>query len=246
MSKAVDEAFERLFGYKWGTELEIDDGDTLPADLVQVFGSKQKVAQILRLPSLTVQLGGVNRAPNGGPKDAAQLLSQPIVTITNTTTSGKKRRSATDGVSQRTFKRTRRLDDDDYKTIELPKIVLESLSVDKDTNVAAGTSSSASPDGVVSTTAATTATKKSSNLDVVLQQLAGPKKPNTVEKTNDDWESFKETDKTLQDDLERTAQSKNAYLVKQDFLSRVDQRRFEIEKSERDLERARRATTSGK
>ncbi|KAG7343432.1 Bucentaur or craniofacial development-domain containing protein [Nitzschia inconspicua] len=242
MSKAVDEAFERLFGYKWGTELEIDDEDTLPAELVQVFGSKQKVAQILRLPSLTVQLGGVDRAPNG-PKDAAQLLTQPIVSQT-TTTNGRKRRSTMNDVSQTTFKRTRRLDDDDYKTIELPKIVLESISVDKATDVAAGASSSASPDGVVSTTATTT--KKSSNLDVVLQQLAGPKKPNTVEKTNDDWESFKETDKTLQDDLERTAQSKNAYLVKQDFLSRVDQRRFEIEKSERDLERARRATTSGK
>lgn len=89
--------------------------------------------------------------------------------------------------------------------------------------------------------------KKSSNLDHVLKQLAGPKKLNTVEKTSGDWEGFKATDKTLQDELERTAQSKDAYLVKQDFLNRVDQRRFELEREERDQERARRqlAAASG-
>ena len=65
----------------------------------------------------------------------------------------------------------------------------------------------------------------------------------TVQKTSNDWESFKESDKQLQDELEKNAQGKDAFLVKQDFLNRVDQRKFELEKDERDRERAKRATT---
>ena len=73
--------------------------------------------------------------------------------------------------------------------------------------------------------------------------MAGPTKISTVRKTNDDWEQFKESDKQLQDELEKKAQGKDAFLVKQDFLNRVDHRKFELEKEERDRERAKRATT---
>jgi hypothetical protein len=83
-------------------------------------------------------------------------------------------------------------------------------------------------------------TTSRSNIDDVLQRLAGPSKTSTVQKTNNDWESFKETDKQLQEELEKQAQAKDAFLVKQDFLLRVDNRRFEIEKEERDRERAKR------
>ena len=47
----------------------------------------------------------------------------------------------------------------------------------------------------------------------------------------------------LQDELEKKAQGKDAFLVKQDFMNRVDHRKFELEKEERDRERAKRATT---
>ena len=83
-------------------------------------------------------------------------------------------------------------------------------------------------------------TAASSNLDNVLAQLSGPTKISTATKTHNDWEQFKSTDKQLQEDLERKAQSKDAFLVKQDFLNRVDNRQFEIEKDKRDRERARR------
>ena len=95
-----------------------------------------------------------------------------------------------------------------------------------------------------SSSVAAAAAASGSNLDTVLQQISGPKKLNTVEKTSNDWESFKETETTLKDELERTAQSKNAYLVKQDFLNRVDQRTFEIEKTQRDKERTTRQLAS--
>jgi hypothetical protein len=79
-----------------------------------------------------------------------------------------------------------------------------------------------------------------SNLDKVLAQLAGPANISTVAKTSEDWEQFKQSDKQLQEELEKKAQGKDAFLVKQDFKSRVDFRRFELEKDERDRERAKR------
>jgi hypothetical protein len=43
--------------------------------------------------------------------------------------------------------------------------------------------------------------------------------------------------------LEKKAQGKDAFLVKQDFLKRVDQRKFELERDERERERVKRKTT---
>ena len=83
-----------------------------------------------------------------------------------------------------------------------------------------------------------------SNVDHVLAKLAGPSKVSTVQKTSNDWESFKQTDKQLQEELEQRAQGKDAYLVKQDFLTRVDNRKFELERDQRERERAQRAAQS--
>ena len=54
-----------------------------------------------------------------------------------------------------------------------------------------------------------------------------------------DWEQFKD-DSGLGETLEAAAQGNRAYLKKQDFLNRVDQRTFQLEKAERDKERAKR------
>ena len=132
-----------------------------------------------------------------------------------------------------------RLNKNDYKKIALPSHMVSSVP-----SIASKTHETRP-----STATGATATKQNtdvatSKLDSVLNHIAGKKELNTVEKTSNDWEGFKETDKTLQDDLERNAQSKNAYLVKQDFLNRVDHRKFELEKAERDQERSRRAAQS--
>lgn len=116
----------------------------------------------------------------------------------------------------------------DYKTLELPP-------------TAATIASSASEN---KGTQPQTQTQAKSKIDSVLEQLAGPSKTSTVKKTSDDWEAFKESDKQLQDELEKQAQGKDAYLVKKDFLTRVDNRKFELEKEERDKERAKRVMPS--
>jgi hypothetical protein len=80
-------------------------------------------------------------------------------------------------------------------------------------------------------------TNKVSGIDAVLSQIKGPQKFTTIDKTNVDWENFK--DKAgLEEELKKKAQSKDAYLVKKDFLNRVDLRRFEQERDERNKKRA--------
>lgn len=115
----------------------------------------------------------------------------------------------------------------DYKSIELPKNLLKT--------------SEPATYMEIEPTSTKTSPMKAGKIDKVLEQIAGPAKTSTVKKTSQDWETFKESDKQLQDELEKQAQGKDAYLVKKDFLSRVDNRKFEIEKEGRDRERAKRA-----
>lgn len=78
-------------------------------------------------------------------------------------------------------------------------------------------------------------------LDSLLTTLSRPEKLSTISKTSADWDLFKTKNAPeLKEELENKAQGKEAYLVKKDFLNRVDERRFEIEKGERDKERAKR------
>ena len=51
-----------------------------------------------------------------------------------------------------------------------------------------------------------------------------------VAKTSSDWDQFKEKS-GMNEELEKKAQDKDAFLVKKDFLQRVDLRRFEHEKT---------------
>lgn len=80
---------------------------------------------------------------------------------------------------------------------------------------------------------------KIGGIDAVLKQISGgPQKISTIDKTNIDWENFKDKNTGLDDELKKKAESNDAYLVKKDFLQRVDLRRFEQEKDERNRKRA--------
>lgn len=81
--------------------------------------------------------------------------------------------------------------------------------------------------------------KSAGGVDNLLKQLAAPEKVTTVAKTSADWDQFKDTT-GLGEKLEEQAGSKDAYLKKQDFLTRVDHRKFDIERQERDRDRAKR------
>lgn len=77
-----------------------------------------------------------------------------------------------------------------------------------------------------------------SGVDQVLQGLEA-KQVTTVAKTHQDWDQFK--DQTgLSEKLESQAESNSAYLKKQDFLTRVDERKFDLERQERERARLQR------
>ncbi|KNC48237.1 uncharacterized protein AMSG_04468 [Thecamonas trahens ATCC 50062] len=76
--------------------------------------------------------------------------------------------------------------------------------------------------------------QKSNRVDALLSKLKGKKKMTVGLKTALDWNSFKESN-NLAAELE--AKRKDAYLERQDFLQRTDERLFEKEKAQRQTER---------
>lgn len=80
---------------------------------------------------------------------------------------------------------------------------------------------------------------KKGGVENLLQELSGVQTTTTVAKTHADWGHFKEQS-GLADKLEEQVESKAAYLKRQDFLQRVDERKFELEKKERERDRIQR------
>ena len=82
---------------------------------------------------------------------------------------------------------------------------------------------------------------RAKGLDGLLSEMARPDKMSAVSKTSADWDLFKHKNAgNLKDELERKAMGNEAFLVKKEFLNRVDHRRFELERAQRDRERAAR------
>jgi hypothetical protein len=185
--KAVDEAFEELFGYKFGTRFvpkrrKTGEPRGKTEDLlIRIFGPTV-AAQILAT-SDTVTKIQVKRAP---------LPTNTVTTVT-----------------------------------EVKRYAGQTIRVKRKVN-ASDTAASLPSDQT-----------KPQGIDSLLQELNGPGKLSTVAKTSADWDSFKQ-DAGVEDEIEKQAQGKNAYLHKQDFLKRVDERSFVQEKAQRDQDRSKR------
>mmetsp|Transcript_8017 Transcript_8017/g.9195 ORF Transcript_8017/g.9195 Transcript_8017/m.9195 type:complete len:307 (+) Transcript_8017:341-1261(+) len=76
---------------------------------------------------------------------------------------------------------------------------------------------------------------KETALDKVVNQIGEKKGISTLEKSSFDWDKYKK-EKGIEEELEKYA--KDGYVEKQEFLNRVDQRKFEQEKEERNRQRA--------
>ncbi|GMH71003.1 hypothetical protein TrLO_g7509 [Triparma laevis f. longispina] len=79
--------------------------------------------------------------------------------------------------------------------------------------------------------------KSGSDIDSMLNTLKGPDKLTTIGKTAIDWDNLKESS-GLGEDMEKAAEK--GYLDKKDFLNRVDSRKFELEREEREKVRSKR------
>lgn len=82
-----------------------------------------------------------------------------------------------------------------------------------------------------------TGKEKASGIDYILSQIRGPTKINTITKTSHDWDHFKERN-SLDEELKQNSEGRYAYLLKKEFLEKVDLRRYELEKQNRENIRA--------
>ncbi|XP_034479148.1 craniofacial development protein 1 [Drosophila innubila] len=73
-------------------------------------------------------------------------------------------------------------------------------------------------------------------LGSLLNQLGKKKKLSVLEKSQQDWKSFK-NDEGIDEELRTHNKGKDGYLERQDFLQRTDVRQFEIEKNLRQTRR---------
>ncbi|KAL7736286.1 hypothetical protein ACLKA6_002955 [Drosophila palustris] len=73
-------------------------------------------------------------------------------------------------------------------------------------------------------------------LGSLLNQLGKKKKMSVLEKSQQDWKTFK-NDEGIDEELRTHNKGKDGYLERQDFLQRTDVRQFEIEKSLRQTRR---------
>jgi hypothetical protein len=188
--RAVDQAFEQLFGYKWGTQFEMKEPQTQEEEIICRILGKSAAASILHNKSTLV---------------VPTTKRKPTVTKRDTATKVTRKRSP-------------------------------SISSNIQSQSTSSTSSIARPEGVG--TKQTSAAPKR-GVDQLLQTIQGAEGTTTIAKTNADWETFK--DQTgLGSKLEEKAEGKDAFLNRQEFLTRVDHRTFALERKERDKERSKR------
>tara|TARA_B110000208_G_C11414139_1_gene300878 strand:- start:26 stop:538 length:513 start_codon:yes stop_codon:yes gene_type:complete len=106
-----------------------------------------------------------------------------------------------------------------------------------------GQSSSSSSSLSSSSSSSSSAAAPKSALDTLTAALDGPSKVSTMQKTSMEWDTFK-SKQGISDELEKYTQ--NGYLTKQEFLGRVDLRKFEQEKAQREKLRRHEEANKGK
>jgi Bucentaur or craniofacial development len=214
-TQAVDSAFERMFGYPWGTHFE------LPAVLnhehrmlVNVFGPEAASCLIGMLPR-----NRRSKAP------ALRTNRRPA----GKATLAKGQSRASFEVAKPPLAPAKVVDQERGKATAPP----QSSPVEMP--------SKARPTATVPAPPAPQQSRGGGGggVDQLLSEISGKPSVSTLSKTSTDWESFKATS-GLGDAIEEKAQSKDSFLNRQDFLQRVDHRTFEVEKQERDRERAQR------
>jgi len=114
--------------------------------------------------------------------------------------------------------------------------------VDRGSAVAQQARARASRDADAAATA-TAAAAAASGLDLVVEGISKRRGITTVEKSSYDWDAYKR-EKALEGELKDAA--KTGFVEREAFLGRVDERRFEIERAERERARAKRELAEAK
>ena len=216
--KAVDEAFDDLFGNS-SSSIRADSKKQKMEDVIQRKMLKKKTSKKLRknqkvLASIFGRKAANKMVESNSANDMA-ITKGSIDEITN----------------DRLNELVNSVKDKEQVTVT-KRFAGQDVTIQVD--AATATSSAKSKQTTSSRVA-----KSGGGIDKVLSDLSGPQKISTVVKTSSDWDQFKQTH-GLEEELDQKAQGKDAYLVKKDFLNRVDLRQFEQEKADRDLKRVAR------
>jgi copper(I)-binding protein len=248
----VNKAFEDLFGYSWGTVFRFDDSSVVDSECSHLVRTQRLLLNML------------------GPTAAAHVWREMNhhntlrISTGTAATAGQQHQPIQTKVSQQQQpqKPTVHRKQQQYKAVA-PGVAVPAVTAtatnpqSKDNNLAAAAAASKTQTAAISVARATVASvttstdplaktaaksSKAGGVDQLLNQIAaGDGGINVTTKTAADWETFKETaGGGLKDKLAEQANSKQAYLQRQDFLQRVDHRKFDLEKRERDQERAKR------
>lgn len=211
-SSRVDQAFQDLYGFRWGTTFQLhpkkdkfSKEDPTTQLLIQMLG-RTSAARILRY---------TDHVTTGRMTDksipASSLRSKAGQTIQPSSSRNKSSTTATKPIPHKKDQHVK------HPTVKSSQNLQHHNM--KPPPVEPGVS-------------------KPAGVDQLLQQLEGSGKVSTIAKTSSDWEHFKEKS-GLGERLEEQADSNTSYLQKQDFLQRVDNRTFEVERNEREKQRGK-------
>jgi hypothetical protein len=255
--KAADEAFLDLFGYPYHQHQQLSKEGSIITDNDQRMQQPKDP-----ITSTTTNNNNLNRraihilSTIFGKRSTSTLLSNSKF---NAKSARPKDRALSGGMirlERRVIHETKRFAG---REIKVEKVVLVPVFANEVANNTTSTITNAATidtsDGTSVNDARTTASnpitsatatittrgpRKKGGLDNLLSQISRPDKLSTMSKTAADWDMFKSTNVDLATKLEDTAMGNEAYLVKKDFLNRVDTRQFELEKAQREKERAAR------
>jgi len=228
--KAVDDAFNDLFGYNYTKAASVKSKSQLPV--------KSKSAMQKQKNILSSIFGKTSSTKLMSSSKATAALARP--------------KASSGGImrlEKRVIKEVKRFAGQE---ICIEKVVMvpifsgpgngESKLSHSTANINGESTNNASIDTNSTAPATSSSAPKAKGLDNLLSEMSRPEKLSTISKTSTDWDLFKSknADEALKEQLESRAEGNDAFLVKKDFLDRVDHRRFELEKQERDRERASR------
>ena len=224
--KAVDDAFYDLFGYHYtATANSTKSNDKIPTKSKHTMTKQKRILSTIFGNRSCVKL--MNNAKSIASLARAKPSSGGMLRLEKRTITEVKRFAGQEIKIEKVVMVPVMLGDDNDKN----KIVSQSLSNNMTNNTSSTTNTTAAGVG-----------RKAKGVDNLLHEMSKPEKLSTVAKTSADWDLFKSknADASLKEQLESQATGNDAYLVKKDFLNRVDERRFEAEKAERERNRAKR------
>jgi Bucentaur or craniofacial development len=218
----VDAAFEQLFGYQWGTrfDLPVDRPLTVTESMLREALGPTQAAAVLRIPATTGNNGSVHKK-----RQESKYTYNTQLNMQNRYTT--RPYAAYSSIMQPTPCAVK---------YYAPTTIASATATATDTTTT--TADSLAPSTAHQSTSKRTVAPSAAVSDLITA-LQGPQTTSTVAQTSADWDRFKDTS-GLGSHLEDQAESSQSFLKRQDFLQRVDHRTFELEKRERDMERAKR------